>query len=269
MMYDAMPLSLLATKIFQSYWKYMTSITKSRSKKNLALVGAAVAAAGVLLLTAAGMISISSAQSQEQEQEQGQQQQQQQANSGGQNGTTTTTAVAVGGGGPSPVVMAFTPQDVTINAGETVIWTNPTVVPEPHTVSFIRQQAYFPLVESPYLIANGTELPPANPEEQNTEALVGRGQFDSPNNVIVAANSRATNPVVIDAQNNVEYLQPNANYTMTGDELYVNSGFMWPEAAIPPFAPPITSFTITFENAGTYDYVCVIHPWMTGQVVVQ
>ena len=118
------------------------------------------------------------------------------------------------------------------------------------------------------MIANGTELPPANPAEQNTEALVIRGQFDSPNNVIVAANSRATNPVVIDAQNNVSYLQPNAHYTMTGDELYVNSGFMWPESAIPPGAPPITSFSITFENAGTYDYVCVIHPWMIGQVVV-
>lgn len=238
----------------------MTSTTRKTSKKYLALVGATAVTAGVLLLTAAGTLSISSAQLQEQGQEQ-------QANGTGQNGTTTTE-VEVGGGGPTPVVMAFTPQNVTINAGQTVVWTNPTVVPEPHTVSFIKQQGYFPLLESPYLIANGTELPPANPAEQNTEALVIRGQFDSPNNVIVAANSRATNPVVIDAQNNVSYLQPNAHYTMTGDELYVNSGFMWPESAIPPGALPITSFSITFENAGTYDYVCVIHPWMIGQVVV-
>ncbi len=242
----------------------MTSTTTKTNKKYVTLGGVAVVTAGVLLLAAAGTLSISSAQLQEQEQEQ-----EQQANSAVQNGTTTTTEVAVGGGGPSPIVMAFTPQNITINAGQTVVWTNPTVVPEPHTVSFIKQQGYFPLLESPYLIANGTELPPANPAEQNTEALVGRGQFDSPNNVIVAANSRATNPVVIDDQNNVSYLQPNAHYTMTGDELYVNSGFMWPEVAIPPGAPPITSFSITFENAGTYDYVCVIHPWMTGQVMVQ
>jgi hypothetical protein len=40
----------------------------------------------------------------------------------------------------------------------------------------------------------------------------------------------ATNPVVINGQNNVTYLPPNAKYTMAGDdELYVNSGFMWPE----------------------------------------
>ena len=56
---------------------------------------------------------------------------------------------------------------------------------------------------------------------------------------------------------------------MTGDELYVNSGILWPEAAIPPGAPPVTSFSVTFEKAGTYDYVCEFHPWMTGRVIVQ
>jgi plastocyanin len=56
---------------------------------------------------------------------------------------------------------------------------------------------------------------------------------------------------------------------MTGDELYVNSGWIWPQGAIPPGLPPITSFSVTFANAGTYDYICVIHPWMVGQVVVQ
>jgi plastocyanin len=36
----------------------------------------------------------------------------------------------------------------------------------------------------------------------------------------------------------------------------------------PPF-PPVASFTVTFEDPGTYQYFCAIHPWMTGQVVVQ
>ena len=36
----------------------------------------------------------------------------------------------------------------------------------------------------------------------------------------------------------------------------------------PPF-PPVSSFTVTFEEPGTYTYFCAIHPWMTGQVVVQ
>jgi plastocyanin len=36
----------------------------------------------------------------------------------------------------------------------------------------------------------------------------------------------------------------------------------------PPF-PPVSSFTVTFEEPGTYPYFCAIHPWMTGQVVVR
>ena len=119
------------------------------------------------------------------------------------------------------------------------------------------------------MIANGTELTPANPDERNTEPFIIPGQNDTTTNTIIVANNRASSPVVIDAQNNVTYLPLNANYTMTGDELYVNSGWIWPEGQIPPGLPPITSFSVTFANAGTYDYICVIHPWMVGQVVVQ
>jgi len=242
----------------------MTSTTTKTSKKYLALVGVAVAA-GVLLLSIAGTNSISSAQAQGQ----GQEQQQQQADSQAQN---DTTMVAAGDGGPESVLIAYVPKNVTIDAGETVVWTNPTVVGEPHTVSFIRQPDYFAAIESAYLIANGTELTPANPNERNTEPFIIPGQNDTTtttNNTIVAANKRASLPVVIDAQNNVTYLPLNGNYTMTGDELYVNSGWIWPQGAIPPGLPPITSFSVTFANAGTYDYICVIHPWMVGQVVVQ
>ena len=252
--------------------KYMTCTTTKTRKKYLALVGATAAvtvavAAGVLLLTFAGTLSISSAQFQEQ----GQAQQQQAANNAGQNGTTT--AVAAGSGGPESVLISFSPQNVAINVGQTVVWTNPTVVPEPHTVSFVRQEGYFANFESPYLIANVTELTPANPIEKNTEPLIIPGQSGTTtttnDNVIVANNARSSKPVVIDAQNNVRYLQPNANYTMTGDELYVNSGWIWPEGQAPPGAPPIKSFSITFEKAGTYEYLCEVHPWMKGQVIVQ
>jgi plastocyanin len=40
------------------------------------------------------------------------------------------------------------------------------------------------------------------------------------------------------------------------------------EALGPPF-PPVSSFTVTFEEPGTYPYFCAIHPWMAGQVVVR
>jgi plastocyanin len=36
----------------------------------------------------------------------------------------------------------------------------------------------------------------------------------------------------------------------------------------PPF-PPISSFTVAFEEPGVYPYFCAIHPWMSGQVIVR
>ena len=29
------------------------------------------------------------------------------------------------------------------------------------------------------------------------------------------------------------------------------------------------SFTYTFDSAGTFDYICIVHPWMTGSVTVE
>jgi Copper binding proteins, plastocyanin/azurin family len=28
------------------------------------------------------------------------------------------------------------------------------------------------------------------------------------------------------------------------------------------------TFSVKFEKQGTYDYLCILHPWMTGTVVV-
>jgi plastocyanin len=36
----------------------------------------------------------------------------------------------------------------------------------------------------------------------------------------------------------------------------------------PPF-PPVSSFTVVFEEPGVYPYFCAIHPWMVGQVIVR
>ncbi len=252
----------------------MVRKTIKTSKENLILAGASIA--GVLLLSAIGTLSISSAQfeiqelgPQEQLEERQQPQQQQQANGTAQN---DTRIVEAGGGGPVSVVTWFNPQNVSISAGQTVTWINPSVVSEPHTVSFMKDPSYFTNFQSPYLIPNGTELTPANPEEKNTEPLIIPSQnatATNNTNTIIAANKRQAVPAVVDAQNSVTYLQPNANYTMNGDELYVNSGIIWPQDAIPPGAPPITSFSVTFEKAGTYDYICTFHPWMTGRVIVQ
>ncbi|MEK6865499.1 MAG: plastocyanin/azurin family copper-binding protein [Thermoproteota archaeon] len=35
------------------------------------------------------------------------------------------------------------------------------------------------------------------------------------------------------------------------------------------YLDPEGSFTFIFENIGTYDYFCTLHPWMKGQVIVE
>ena len=35
------------------------------------------------------------------------------------------------------------------------------------------------------------------------------------------------------------------------------------------YLDPEESFTFVFENVGTYDYFCTLHPWMKGQVIVE
>ena len=32
---------------------------------------------------------------------------------------------------------------------------------------------------------------------------------------------------------------------------------------------PFESFYFTFDESGTYDYFCTLHPWMRGQVIVE
>ena len=35
------------------------------------------------------------------------------------------------------------------------------------------------------------------------------------------------------------------------------------------YMDPYQSFTLTFDQTGTIDYFCTLHPWMEGQVIVE
>lgn len=177
------------------------------------------------------------------------------------------TRVKVGGGNSTDVKMAFIPQTIEIKAGQTINWYNPTPVEEPHSVTFFKDHNYFPPYIAPFAVP-ATATYDALIPNVNLEPLIVPSN-DTTTKTVIIANARSLNPTVIDSTGqNVTYLPINANYTMDGTESYVNSGWMWPEGQNPPEAPPITQFTVTFENPGTYGYVCTIHPWMTGNVVV-
>ena len=185
--------------------------------------------------------------------------------------TNTTKLIHAGEGNATSVAVVFIPNSVQIKAGESVTWDNPTAVPEPHSVTFVDDDKYFAEFVSPFQVANSTQFEPSIPNS-NAEVIIppsmpGAAESEK---TIVALNGRAYLPVVIDSTGkNVTYLPLNSNYTMDGTEKYFNTGWLWPEGQTPGGGPQMSKFTVTFEKPGTYSYLCNVHPWMTGSVVVQ
>jgi plastocyanin len=172
------------------------------------------------------------------------------------------------GNGTSPLT-AFVPQDVEINAGESVTWTNPTPVAEPHTVTFLTNEKLFAPPLALFTVPKSTEFTLVMQGANAEPSIVPSSGNNSVSKTVVIDNARSSSPVVIDSTGkNVTFLKPNATYTMQGNEYYVNSGWMWPEGGIPQGAPYLATFSVKFEEPGTYPYLCIVHPWMTGSVTV-
>ena len=180
------------------------------------------------------------------------------------NVVASNQAVNVGGNGT--LWDSFTPKNVEIKVGESVTWTNPMMVSEPHTVTFLTDPSFFAPPATPFSISNLTELKSLSPPDQNIAPLM---VDQNGSKAIIVDNARHYNPVAIDSTGkNVTYLPINANYIMVGTEKYVNSGWIWPEGLAPPGVPPISSFSVTFEKPGTYNYICAVHPRMAGTIKV-
>jgi plastocyanin len=88
-------------------------------------------------------------------------------------------------------------------------------------------------------------------------------------NTVIVNNGRSYNPVTIDSSGRIIKTSPNASFIMTGNEQYVNSGWLVPKAGQKDFPGSSSTFAVTFQKAGTYNYLCELHPWMVGSVVVK
>lgn len=178
-----------------------------------------------------------------------------------------TVTVAAGGGNTTAPWTVFVPQEVRIKAGDTVVWDNPTEgAAEPHTVTFVLDNNTMAGVEAPLGVSNTTEFI-VNPPGSNNEPILIPGEGGM--NTLIAINARTFNPTVIDSQGEVQFMNPDANYSMTGDEKYVNSGWFLPTGLEGLYPGSGNTFSVTFEKPGTYEYLCIIHPWMTGSVLVE
>jgi plastocyanin len=186
------------------------------------------------------------------------------------NNTTTTTAtssitVHAGGGNSTAPLTVFVPQQIEVSVGQSVTWDNPSTVGEPHTATFILDNKTATNIVSPFAVPNSTQFT-SIPSNSNSQPLRPAAQ----NDVVIAVNARSYIPTVIDSQGSVkQFAPPSASYTMTGNEKYVNSGWLVPKGQEQLYPGASNTFTIKFQKAGTYHYICQVHPWMSGSVVVK
>ena len=177
-----------------------------------------------------------------------------------------TIEIAAGGGNHFAPLTTYAPDRVEVKVGQAVNWYNPTEVGEPHTVTFVMDNSTMAGVVSPLFVSNTTTFS-SSPPNSNNEPIVLPGPNGT--NTIIALNARTFNPVVIDSSDNVKFMNPNANYTMDGTEKYINSGWFLPNGMEQQFPGSGNTFTMTFEKPGTYNYICILHPWMTGSITVK
>lgn len=132
----------------------------------------------------------------------------------------------------------FVPQIVEIKAGDSITWNSSSPVAEPHTVTFVKDQNLLAPLAAPFAVSNSTNLqplilnsnieplivPPMHPQSDGSSSPTAT---QNKTLTVIINNARATNTVVIDSTGkNIQYLNPNANYTMDGTESYINSGVM-------------------------------------------
>jgi len=65
------------------------------------------------------------------------------------------------------------------------------------------------------------------------------------------------------------YFAPNAAYSITGSEVYLNSGWVLPKGQEQGFPGSPNMHALAFQKAGTYNYFCEIHLWMHGSVIAK
>jgi plastocyanin len=153
-----------------------------------------------------------------------------------------------------------------LKIGQSITWYNPTQVAEPHTVTFALDTKTMTGPVAPFAInPSSTQFMPIPPDSNNEPVKVP----GKDNIVAVALNARSFIPTIIDSQGSVKHFAPNAAYTMDGTEKYVNSGWLLPKGQEQAFPGSGNTFTVTFQKAGTFKYVCTLHPWMQGTVIVK
>ncbi|OLE41021.1 MAG: hypothetical protein AUG16_01690 [Thaumarchaeota archaeon 13_1_20CM_2_39_20] len=102
--------------------------------------------------------------------------------------------------------------------------------------------------------ANEVDMAKGAGASQTADCVAANNCFN-PNPLTVAPGTQVTWKNTDTVSHTVTSGKPSDNQTGTA---FDSGGLIKPGG----------TFQFTFQNAGTYDYFCIVHPWMTAQVIV-
>lgn len=188
------------------------------------------------------------------------------------NSTTSTSlkpdnyAIKVGEGNNSLSVTRYFPPYVEITLGDSITWYNGVDVPNPHTVTFVRDLDNIEKIGVPFYVPNNTKFIPVL---DNLGAPL-KEVTSNGTQIVMMLNARALTPTVITSDDEVINLNKDPVYAFEGSEKYINSGPLLSldkEQSFDYFFN--SSFTVVFNKPGLFEYSCLFHPWMVGKILVK
>jgi plastocyanin len=175
-------------------------------------------------------------------------------------------AIKVGEGNNTVSFTKYFPEYVEVATGDSITWYNGVDVPNPHTVTFIRDLDNIEKIGVPFYVPNNTKFVPVlNNLGEPLEEKTSNGT-----RVIMVLNARALTPTVITSDDKVIQLKKDSVYVYNGSEKFVNSGPLLSLDKEQSFDYSFSSsFTVVFNKPGFYEYTCLFHPWMIGKILVK
>jgi hypothetical protein len=105
--------------------------------------------------------------------------------------------------------------------------------------------------DAPFAVSSSTKFSPI-PPESNSEPNTIPGTGGT--NTVIVNNARSYNPTVIDSTGNPKIASPNGNFAISGNEQYVNSGWLVPKTQEKAYPGSSNTFAVAFQKSGTYHY---------------
>ena len=116
----------------------------------------------------------------------------------------------------------------------------------------------------------------SNPEETNPEEINLQNDFlIAPDVVIPMKVSRPgcdiedicyiPSNIVVEKGKSVTWLNEDSSFHSVTSGFYPEPSGLFDSGHLDPYQ----SYTLSFDDLGTYDYFCTLHPWMKAQVIVE